>query len=1314
VKADRWRTFQRKDGIASERVSCIAVDGDYVWFGTDKGLNRYDKTIDSWAVRTKTDGLISNDIRTIAVESDYIWVGMVKEEERDFRRFRIRSDMKPKTGGVSRYHRDTDSWNNYTKADGLIDNEISVIAIDENTVWFGTYQSGVSGYGKVDQIFVKTYTKTDLLVSDMITDVVADGNQIWFGTANGGVQRYIKPVKTWMNYTVKEGLSSNHITCITVSGNDVWFGTYEDGVSRFNKMSGEWTAYAKTELLADNDVRAIESDLLGTNSGEGNLWIATANGLSEYNLKANEWTNYDRKDGLATNYITTVKVTNECIWIGTDRGLGCRERRFETTSDLVSEQNGTNWKFYTNNDCFVNSIAVRGDVIWAGTSGGLYKFDRNKNQWESYVGRDSLPAEPVTAVALHDKFVMVGTENGLFKYSPESHTSVFVSDLGDNCINTILVSPDALWVGAYGGVARYDSSDESWLTLTDGLPNNNVRALASDGGTETAATLWIGTPQGLALLDTKELKITNFSDVVPYNIKSICVRGESLWLATTVGVCEISRNTARNDFARPTDSSLKKIENEKTRKRENETATPSSYSKNQKGLVFSPQIGKLKIYRSEVVLEPFLESSISNIESDGDYLWFSNWAASPNGCIVRYHKPTETWQRFTRQDILRNTKGQAMSQVRRIFVDEDAVWFSTDQGALRYDKISDTWKHYTSEDGLASNDLDILNASRNGVWIGSANGVSISQYDKKSGNWNNFDLPSEYPFESINNIETDGDNIWFGLDNALYKFNENTEQLMTYTTRDGLAANGAEWIAIDKDDIWIGQDGDQRRSPKALSRYDKTTGKWRIYSENDVLECNDVARIRVGEKYIWIIYPFYMDEAGISQYDKQKDSWTTIKPKGDWGGGVTDIAEDEEYLWLATIRSGIRRYHLASGTWTSYNETNALMHNHINERGLRVDGNYIWVGTPRGLSRFDKRNESWITFTNVKTLAGREVRAVATDSRYVWCGTSTGLSRYDKEYDTWTKFRKIGGVQEMRIGYSTWHWYEPESDDGLISNWVNCISIDDKYVWVGTREGANRYDKIANKWDRYTPKNGLPGEDITVVASDGGNVWMGTNAGIGKFPRTSDDENAWISYTSGIEIESGDISKEFAETLVSDEVWCIASDKKYVWVGTRLGISRYDKGKDIWKTFTKSDGLASDKVSCIAIQGSKVWFGTNSGVTLFDTKKDSWVTFTTEDGLTSNNITAISPTPYLSTGLKYGENGEDVWLGTYDAGVTKYDGQFRNFTKDDGLAHNGILSITADVDGENIWFGTQRGLSRYNKVTETWTTFTEHHGPEDI
>ena len=93
-----------------------------------------------------------------------------------------------------------------------------------------------------------------------------------------------------------------------------------------------------------------------------------------------------------------------------------------------------------------------------------------------------------------------------------------------------------------------------------------------------------------------------------------------------------------------------------------------------------------------------------------------------------------------------------------------------------------------------------------------------------------------------------------------------------------------------------------------------------------------------------------------------------------------------------------------------------------------------------------------------------------------------------------------------------------EFENSLIDNSVNSLAVDNRFLWVGTRDGANRYDKATDKWDRFKRENGLPGDDISSIVVDGYDVWMGTNAGLSKFPRMSDNLNAWVSYTAGIEI----------------------------------------------------------------------------------------------------------------------------------------------------------------------------------------------------
>ena len=86
------------------------------------------------------------------------------------------------------------------------------------------------------------------------------------------------------------------------------------------------------------------------------------------------------------------------------------------------------------------------------------------------------------------------------------------------------------------------------------------------------------------------------------------------------------------------------------------------------------------------------------------------------------------------------------------------------------------------------------------------------------------------------------------------------------------------------------------------------------------------------------------------------------------GRGTLELAADDDYLWLAAPNDGLRRFHFASGTWARFRDIKGLLHNHVGEYGLAVDEDYVWVGTLRGLSRYDKQKESWTPLTALPTL----------------------------------------------------------------------------------------------------------------------------------------------------------------------------------------------------------------------------------------------------------------------------------------------------------------------------------------------------------
>ena len=1294
TETETFATFRTIDGLASDQVSSIAVDGNYVWFGTSEGLNRYDKTIDSWAVRTRKDGLVSKIITTIAVEPEYVWVGTDREINPDPHGWD--EDPRFSRGGVSRYHRDTDSWNNYTKSDGLIDSEIATIAVDDDSVWFGTQKEGVSQYNQIDQTFIKTYTKTDLLKSNMITCIRTDGFQVWFGTANAGVHRFIKPVNTWVHYTKADGLSSNHVSWITTQGNDVWFASKEDGVSRFDKVTGEWTIYKQADFLVNNDVREITQD------ADGNLWMATVAGLSVYAPQTRSWETISKEDGLPTPYVTSIHISHQQkqtvpesnhtdnqepttdnhsqVWIGTDRGLGTR-------TYLENE-----WEFHTppqaatQGETFVTAVdtAPSTPVIWIGTSLGPAMYDPASQKWTQLALPDAPKNPLILSVLADDDSVWFGGVEGVWRYATADKKMHPAADgLPHLTVNVLLSTgekgaEETLWAGTRQGLAKYDSTRQRWapLSFNAQLPSPNVTALAFRDG-----ILWIGTPQGLGSY-TLAADAWNSLSNVPYNIRDILCQetDETLWLATDTGLVEYQHHEKTKNVDRNV------MEDGSTEKH---LKTPTHLTE--------PQ-GNIKTHQSRPMREPFLETRVSHINFDSDYIWFNNWRSSPNGSIVRFHRPTETWRRFTRLDILQSTQKRSMTFVRWTYVDTDAVWFTTDYGILRYDKMADTWQHFTSEDGLSTDDVGQIAASEQSVWVIPMIGLELNHYNKATGEWKVVEQRDHREIETIKSLGVDGPNVWFASGRGLTRYNEITDEWKEFGPRDGLAGRGGEWITVDDDFIWVARSEWDRGSNRPLSRYDKKTKKWTTFSTNDVLAAKTIRRIIATENDVWILYRPW-DNAGVTRYDRRTKEWTTIRS----GRGTLELAADDDYLWLAAPNEGLRRFHFASGTWTTFKDIKGLLHNHVGEYGLAVDEDYVWVGTLRGLSRYDKRKESWTPLTRLPILLGRTVRTVDTDERFVWVGTDEGMSRYDKVLGNWKNYRQEGGSENIETHGGHWHRHGRKKRDCLSDNVVSSLVTDEQYVWVGTRDGANRFDKIALRWDQYKTEHGLPANNVTSVSSDGNSIWVGTNSGIGKYPRTADDLNAWITYTSGTEIQPSAVSKEFAESLVTDQIWCITASKRHVWVGTRRGVSKYDVGRDIWKTITMADGLASDEVSCIAIDGDRVWFGSDRGVTLYNEKTEVWAAYTTADGLASNKVTTI------------GVDGTEVWIGTYNAGVSRFNqltDTWTSYTRESGLAHNGILSMA--IGGNYVWFGTYRGLSRFDKRTGIWTTFTEAYGPEDI
>lgn len=308
-----------------------------------------------------------------------------------------------------------------------------------------------------------------------------------------------------------------------------------------------------------------------------------------------------------------------------------------------------------------------------------------------------------------------------------------------------------------------------------------------------------------------------------------------------------------------------------------------------------------------------------------------------------------------------------------------------------------------------------------------------------------------------------------------------------------------------------------------------------------------------------------------------------------------------------------------------------------------------------------------------------------------------------------------------------------ENTTARIDHNIRSIFQDKKgNYWFGTNAtGVYRYDGKTVK--QFTEKQGLSNNQIQSIQEDNsGNIWFATGLfGVSRFDGQifttfSNKENLQLNngaasnwkmepgnlwfYAGGGVYRYGNNSLAYLPldpdnleaspyNLSRYAVYCILKDSKgNLWFGTQAeGVCLYDGKSFTW--FTEK-GLAGPAVLGL-FEDSKgnIWFGNNgSGLFRYDGK--SLVNFTEEKGL-GNKEFGISGQPGPETLARIYSINEDrngnLWIGTVDAGVWRYDGNnLTHFTAKEGLIGDAVNTIYKDKKGE-LWFGTDsNGVFRFD------------------
>ncbi len=274
--------------------------------------------------------------------------------------------------------------------------------------------------------------------------------------------------------------------------------------------------------------------------------------------------------------------------------------------------------------------------------------------------------------------------------------------------------------------------------------------------------------------------------------------------------------------------------------------------------------------------------------------------------------------------------------------------------------------------------------------------------------------------------------------------------------------------------------------------------------------------------------------------------------------------------------------------------------------------NTIYFGTTEGILRYDIIRDQWLDpITTSDGLPENKIRRLAVDrlTDDIWVETPNFTAYYNPTFQIWQtgepfpsdKVSPPGPSPSsfpqlfVNKGYNYFTGGTMVGHDLINYQITTTFQDEDGTVWVGIWGlGPGKVDLTINSLDimQFGPYD----SDIAALTVAGEDVWMlgggyGMPGVISHFDRTADD---WEYF-----------DPHYNPNIVSDQFYVIRSDSNNLWIGTELGLVRYNERRRSFSSFTESDGIYGQRVTSVLPIKNNVIIGTDVGISVYDIKRDS-------------------------------------------------------------------------------------------------------------
>jgi signal transduction histidine kinase/ligand-binding sensor domain-containing protein len=675
------------------------------------------------------------------------------------------------------------------------------------------------------------------------------------------------------------------------------------------------------EMSVYGQSQYLHFDHLGTEQGlshsnvicmlqdsRGFMWFGTWEGLNKYDgytIKVYKNDPLDR-NSICHNYINSIiESRNGDLWIGTEGGGISRfdRNREQFTSFINKPSNGNSLC----NNSVQNIIEDKEGALWIATSDGLDRFDRAKNSFEH------------------------------FRHDPRDSNS-----LGDNGITYLFEdSRRRIWVCTVNGLDLYDRGNKKFRHYRQDKRNNaSINSnLVNTIFEDSHNRLWVGLDgAGLELFDPDKAVFTHFRHTDNQNSLAqdviSCIMEDAdnnLWIATENSGISIFNYDKKTFFTCKND----------------------------------------KVDRASLSI-----NSINCIYRDSkDNMWVGDFW---NGVDLasRDKMKVAHYRNLLSENSLSN------NQVLSIMEDSKRnIWIGTDGGGLNlFDPRTEKFTHFRNQKNNPQSIcgdyvLTACEDSRGNIWIGTW-GKGVTVYNPAKNTYKHFKNHPDDPSSLSNNnawviYEDKEKNIWIGTSGGgLNLLNPDKTSFTHYKydsdNKNGISDNFIASFFEDSDgQFWISTHGG------GLNLFNKKTGifKWYLHDDSaNSLSDNSVSCVLEDDnKNLWIA-----TRTGLNQFDKKTGRFT-IYSKAD---GLPDnlifglLKDDKKNLWISTNK-GISCFDPLRRQFKNYGVPDGLQSNEFKVQAFcKSRSGEMYFGGINGFNRFRPENMEVYKFDPPLVLTG--------------------------------------------------------------------------------------------------------------------------------------------------------------------------------------------------------------------------------------------------------------------------------------------------------------------------------------------------------